>query len=204
MTGEGHLRWTPAVTLTCEHCAQEFDSKPSESTRRRYCSTACVAQAHRERRRQECETCGASFIPAQARRQRFCSRDCASVAHRTAARGAGNGRYIHGGWETEYSLGFTAKLRAAVRERDRNRCVMCTKAGLILQVHHIDGSKDNHAPTNLVTVCLSCHHKVHTKIGINAAMMRQYGSLLYAAAALPMPSTTSASSRTTITTPTGC
>jgi len=51
----------------------------------------------------------------------------------------------------------------AIKRRDNWRCQICGKsrnAGL-LAVHHIDESKTNHDPSNLISLCLSCHRKVH-------------------------------------------
>ena len=188
------------VELTCPQCDRQFACKRGEAARRRYCSYHCRGQAQREARRRECPTCLASFIPRS--RERFCSRACAGVVHRTAIRGSRNGRYVDGGSVTRYTPGFTAAFRRSIVARDRGKCVVCQAAGCVLQVHHIDGSKDNHAPTNLVTLCLSCHARVHTKRGINVRWMSHHGSLLFAASQRPMPSTTSRSSPTTTTTPT--
>ena len=54
-----------------------------------------------------------------------------------------------------------------IRERDGCECVICgtwLSAGetrTCLQVHHIDRNKDNDAPSNLITLCPSCHKRIH-------------------------------------------
>ncbi len=58
-------------------------------------------------------------------------------------------------------------LRRQILERDDNKCMICkTKENLC--VHHIDGNgynqfgkNGNNMPKNLITLCRSCHHKLH-------------------------------------------
>ena len=193
--------WTGGlVTLRCPCCQKTFEAKQEESRRRRYCSTECVSNACQDSRRRPCATCGKEFVPRQySGPMEYCSPRCASIAHRTAIRGERNGRYVSGAWTTAYTPGFPKSLRRQIVARDGHRCVHCEATG-ILQVHHLDGSKTNHDPTNLVTLCVSCHRTVHTKIGINADWMNRYGSSLFAAARRLTTSLTLASDRTTTTT----
>jgi hypothetical protein len=65
-----------------------------------------------------------------------------------------------------YSLDWTKTLRKSIRERDGYKCRLCgsseddTKS---LNVHHIDYNKNNCNPTNLITLCHSCHTKTNFK-----------------------------------------
>jgi hypothetical protein len=56
-----------------------------------------------------------------------------------------------------YSLQFSPRLKAFIRERDHFSCKVCAKYGSI--VHHIDYNKQNSNPENLITLCNSCHGK---------------------------------------------
>ena len=55
-------------------------------------------------------------------------------------------------------------LKFKVLERDRYICQICKKdvsgKGLAV-VHHKDGDKQNNTMKNLVTLCKSCHPKIH-------------------------------------------
>jgi 5-methylcytosine-specific restriction endonuclease McrA len=59
------------------------------------------------------------------------------------------------------------RIRLNILARDKHRCVICGSTKR-LGVHHLDGSGDQHHNTvanndekNLVTLCMSCHNKLH-------------------------------------------
>lgn len=58
-----------------------------------------------------------------------------------------------------YSIDWTETLKRSIRERDNYICGACNQYGQL--VHHIDGDKNNCNPNNLVTLCKSCHTKLH-------------------------------------------
>ena len=59
------------------------------------------------------------------------------------------------------------KWRQAVFERDNYTCQECGQMGCVLNAHHIQSWKDfpelRYDIDNGVTVCVSCHYKIHTK-----------------------------------------
>lgn len=56
-----------------------------------------------------------------------------------------------------YPFGFDSELKQSIRIRDNHKCVLCGKNTPRLCVHHVDYAKDNLAPSNLVSLCPSCH-----------------------------------------------
>jgi hypothetical protein len=60
-----------------------------------------------------------------------------------------------------YGPEFTRKFKRLIRERDNYTCQRCGKTqeqqGRTLHVHHRDRDKFNNDPTNLITICSSCH-----------------------------------------------
>lgn len=58
-----------------------------------------------------------------------------------------------------YPLAFTRALKRSIRERDDRTCQICGDCGN--EVHHIDYDKENCEPTNLITLCKSCHAKTN-------------------------------------------
>ena len=47
-------------------------------------------------------------------------------------------------------------LRNKIKERDKNKCVICESTNR-LQVHHIDYNVLNNNDKNLITLCVNCH-----------------------------------------------
>lgn len=61
------------------------------------------------------------------------------------------------------------------------KCEACGKPAYC--IHHLDGSKDNHALNNLVVICKTCHGILHVRDGIskisgNTKYSREYGMTL--------------------------
>lgn len=79
------------------------------------------------------------------------------------------GKYVSGGrhwaWqggisEDPYPPQFSSYLKRKIRKRDGYTCRNCGRKEA-LTVHHIDYNKDNCAPCNLITVCVSCNSKAN-------------------------------------------
>ena len=66
-----------------------------------------------------------------------------------------------GGISSEpYSVNWKETLKRSIRERDKYVCQICGNPSAN-KVHHIDYNKKNSNPTNLITLCQSCHSKTN-------------------------------------------
>ena len=86
-----------------------------------------------------------------------------------------NNHAWRGGLSLEpYGPDWTETLREQIRERDGRVCQLCgiheSERDEKLNVHHIDYSKTNHAPSNLIALCRSCH----TKTGYSRANWQMF------------------------------
>lgn len=72
-------------------------------------------------------------------------------------------------WPSKYPIEFTPQLREEIRERDNRKCQRCyipeAECRRLLDVHHIDGNKNNNNPENLISLCDSCHALVELELG---------------------------------------
>jgi 5-methylcytosine-specific restriction endonuclease McrA len=62
-----------------------------------------------------------------------------------------------------YPTEWTEELKRQIRRRDAFRCFLCgdSPRGRALAIHHVDYQKDNLDPSNLVSLCTSCHAKTN-------------------------------------------
>ena len=81
--------------------------------------------------------------------------------------GESNPNWRGGVSKQPYSFEFDETLKIEIRQRDGNRCVICGISEKVhrqkyplqyhLSIHHIDYDKTNCDPSNLVSLCKSCH-----------------------------------------------
>lgn len=78
--------------------------------------------------------------------------------------GEKNGRWLGGISFEPYGIDFNQNLKGAIRQRDNFTCQLCSirQNGRLFNVHHIDYSKVNNKPDNLITLCDKCHSKVNS------------------------------------------
>jgi len=62
-----------------------------------------------------------------------------------------------------YDEQWTNTFKNGIRERDRYTCQLCGKSNgkTVRSVHHVDYEKKNCEPSNLVTLCVSCHTRTN-------------------------------------------
>jgi len=128
-----------------------------------------------------CLVCGGQFdtIPSRVKdgRGKYCSRKCFEKAHKLNMRGASNPSWIDGrSYNKRCFRGLDwNNIRKQVYQRDCFFCQVCGvkcvgRRGLtkknstrLIQCHHINGfnSVDDNILDKLITVCASCHKKIH-------------------------------------------
>jgi len=155
------------IIKTCIACGKEWESRRNESKRQRLtCSDACEYEARGRVHR----------LPMSDDTKEKLSRSHAgkvlSDDHRYAigrgVSGSSNTHWIDGrsrkkkGAE-DYNFEFSDSLKTTIKKRDNFRCRKCDEDGskFRLFIHHIDFNKKNNSIDNLVTVCSSCHSRIH-------------------------------------------
>lgn len=143
------------MLIKCDYCGIDKEMKPYKIARsvHNYCSRKCAQTASRKRVIVICNTCGKEVEKNPSDivdgRGTFCSKSCAATK---------NSRYTVRNWtggKSSYSI-------RAKREYGE----VCNKCGYtehpeILEVHHIDGDRDNNILENLEVLCPNCHKIKH-------------------------------------------
>lgn len=80
-------------------------------------------------------------------------------------RGENSGTWQGGKSFEEYPEEFNSSLKLSIRIRDSFKCAECgtpeKESNRALDIHHIDENKKNSNESNLISLCKSCHRKVH-------------------------------------------
>lgn len=154
----------------CDMCGKAFQRYPSNVRGDRvFCSRACMAEAYRHERHAEnnpcwrggkttqtCQSCGRAFRAYSERKY------CSSACFYQANTGDSNNAWAGGLSAEKHDHGSSIiQLRNRIKKRDRFRCAFCGKTTGRLHTHHIDYDKYNHDPSNLITLCTSCHSRTN-------------------------------------------
>lgn len=155
--GDAQMR---RVDVTCQQCGIVFAVHPRTVARGagKFCSRPCRYEWMRTPPNKECQVCGAPIAqrPHDRWEVKYCSWACRKAGMRGESHPAwkgGNHSYRGDQWDT---------IRERILERDRRACQHCGNMD-DLTVHHIQPwaeTRDN-SPSNLITLCRSCHSRVH-------------------------------------------
>lgn len=160
----------------CVVCGSRYSRNDGESTpayrKRKTCGPACKAIAIAATRRESalakiapkpCPVCGTLFFlregeePHQFTIRVTCSLEC-SYAYRGAEF---KGRERVSPYPKRW-----IRYREEIRQRDNHTCQLCGSPPpdyRSLPVHHINYDKHDLSPSNLITLCHSCHARTHAK-----------------------------------------
>lgn len=142
----------PRIKKKCKVCSTQFEFLESrlKHSNRAFCSIECFYENQKNQIDKICECCEKQFSVSKSKgiggKGRFCSRECVvkfSVKEKAAA-------YKHGhGWFKKMS-----------KETRSKTCEICEKVGKT-DIHHIDGNERNNTVENFITLCRSCHMRIH-------------------------------------------
>ncbi len=146
---DGRLRWM--IYSGCGECGGRFLIPPHRN--RKYCSEKCFRLSRRNRVVVSCLNCDTEFerMKSKVGKLNFCSRGCKDKAQRVEV---GLIALPH------YKNGAASYRRKALLHYGPacNRCSF-DKDDRLLDVHHIDGDRENNAVENLEVLCVMCHAK---------------------------------------------
>ena len=169
---------SPPVKLICESCGKSFEMvywrynlARKRGQQHWYCSRKCSDPGPVTL---TCSQCGrlfqikrGSYNTGLKRNQKnwFCSDICRSNWQSLNLRAECNPNWRGSTAYEPYGVEFNDALRARVKERDGYCCQICGMAesdcllqfSRTLDTHHIDYDKSNNDPTNLISLCQSCH-----------------------------------------------
>lgn len=117
-----------------------------------------------------CTHCGGivyRYPSALKRGKRFyCSKECLGKWRSRNLVGEKAANFIDGRSFLDYPEEFDWQLKELIRLRDGYKCQKCgcpeTENIEKLSIHHIDYSKENNLPSNLISLCRSCNVQVNS------------------------------------------
>lgn len=183
----------PMIKVNCDICESFFHIKMNhfnKSKNRRFACrnidghpSECAKKLVKKLKNEKfpavnisCAHCGEDFILPYGRvnsskaENLFCSAECQNNFHSTAMKGEGNPSYLHGYNNFPYPPDWP-EISRKIRERDGFIChgwdCDGEKPFERLSAHHIDYDIPNCDPSNLITLCKSCHGKSNHNRKVN-------------------------------------
>lgn len=153
------------IEQTCIGCGKTFYAQPNQVERITGDGMYCSRECRRKRMEKVCGWCGGSFEIQVCQERwgmgKFCSKKCYSAWQSKNIVGENHPNW-RGGPEL-YPPGWAVRFKESIRDRDGRKCALCgvPENGRRHDVHHIDYVKENIDPSNLITLCRSCHTKTN-------------------------------------------
>ena len=169
--GKDHCQYK-RVILKCAWCEKEMEKTPYYAKKEYvFCSHSCrgkyMGKRAIKRIEKPCGWCGTilSLVPSLVRENNFCNYDCRSSWYSQNYSGSNSPQYRDGLKVSRPRGKNWANISKAIRARD-GKCIACGSVENLC-VHHIlpryewgDRVDEINIPSNLVTLCGSCHSKV--------------------------------------------
>lgn len=152
------------LEVTCDYCGKSLSRPPSLVRSTNFCDAQCRDAWESANRRVElaCDWCGMPIVRPKSRLEwvghHFCSKECTNLWRSQRYSGSGSPHWRGGTSRLPYGPDYTDDLRETIRLRDGHICAMCGSPAKC--VHHIDDDKFNNNPSNLITLCRSCHSSI--------------------------------------------
>jgi YHS domain-containing protein len=151
--------------ISCDVCGNLFEKenkKINESIKKgwnNFCSNQCYRDGRKNGVLLECVYCGKPVWRTQSQLKRsksgnvFCNRGCATSFNNTYYKSKENNpNYIDG----------SSSYRKLALEHYEAKCKYCGYDVVqVVQIHHIDGNRENNDLSNLEVVCRNCHGEIH-------------------------------------------
>lgn len=146
------------IERACQTCGKIFYANASEvkNGKKKFCSRECIRYEARKNKlvETECAMCQKKIKrwPYKIKRHNhlFCSEECQHKFKKT----------ITGEKNHNYKNGYNRFIQYSFYHRN-DKCQICNSDKKI-QVHHIDGNRNNNSCTNWIPICPSCHGRIHT------------------------------------------
>ena len=137
---------------------------------------------YKEKKKKYCAKCGKELKPGQ---KKFCSSSCAAsfnnhnrvlsnatkekISLKLRTNTLTNRLRNGSGYKRSYYTFKERLFRDGIKEQKCERCGITTWMGekITLQLHHIDGNKQNNNPENLQILCPNCHSQTDNFCGKN-------------------------------------
>lgn len=159
------------VKIKCENCDKEFLIPHCRVGKRKNCSKKCQQELrHKNRKIYRCYKCGKEISEGCTSCARCWKLDRVGNRLGTTSTYKGEKHWNWKGGIKDYGERYTRKYKAwrkSVLVRDDYRCQHCWEKGdkYTLNAHHIKPFKDypdyRYDLDNGVTLCLTCHTRVH-------------------------------------------
>lgn len=147
-----------SVKLKCLDCGQEWETiyqNIGYGNTIHHCLNCWDKQNENKWEEKICAKCGKKILRLKSRINRnksglfYCSKDCGNIYKNIV-------REENGEWKN------TKNYRKVAFYNNKHECSVCgwEEDKRILEVHHIDGDRENNSSENLVILCPICHRKI--------------------------------------------